>query len=107
MSILLHLTTISYLTISLVGSYLVDLESNPCSRDNDFLDTVHIAEHPLVVHCIRAGITKKHAVEAIHEVIIAEMTINRQSFVHVYIGKLLFDIIMEEGEESTGALLKH
>ena len=52
--------------------YLVDLECNPCSWNDDFLNAVHVAEHPLIVHGIGAGITKKHTVEAIHEVVIAE-----------------------------------
>ena len=52
--------------------YLVDLECNPCSRNDDLLNAVHIAEHPLIVQGVGAGITKKHTVETIHEVVIPE-----------------------------------
>ena len=58
--------------IDLSTLYLVDLECNPCSRNDDLLNAVHITEHPFIIHGIGAGITKKHPVETIHEVIIAE-----------------------------------
>ena len=50
----------------------MDLQSNPSSRYDDLLDAVDIIEHPLIIHGIGAGITKKHTVQPVHEVIIAE-----------------------------------
>ena len=50
----------------------MDLECNPGGRNDDLLDAVHITEHPLIVHGVGAGITKKHPVETVHEIIIAE-----------------------------------
>lgn len=50
--------------------YLMDLECDPCSRNDNLLDAIHVTEHPLIIHGIGAGITKKHTVETVHEIII-------------------------------------
>lgn len=48
---------------------LVNFESYSCSWYNDLLNGVHIHEDPLIPVRVRPGITKKHTIESIHEVV--------------------------------------
>ena len=53
---------------------LMHFECNTCGGNDDVLDAVHVLEHPIIIGMVGPGITKKHPVKSVHEVVATEVT---------------------------------